>query len=302
MKSQHAITSRFTLIELLTVVSIILILLALFLPMLNSAMSQVRGIFCANNMRSLTVAWSTYANEFNGKMPNATSNAPSGGLWPPTYPPWTGNVTSIPSTKAQRQAALEQGSLWSYVNNYNTYHCPDHPFNRTDKELVRNYSINNFTGGQELCGGFPDMSSLTGSWADPYPGDRPAAGHVASRAMVFVPSKTFVFIEEDDNRGDLVGGYAMSIDKNCWNWTDPPGRWHSISKYDKGGTMFSFADGHAEYWKWQDVRTRTLISPDPVTNIYAAPQTGSVDLIRVKLAICPGNPYVPTVNNNTPNQ
>ncbi len=294
----------FTLVELLAVISVILILLVLLLPMLNSVMSQVRGVFCANNMRSLTVAWSTYANEFNGKMPNATATYPGGGRWPATYPPWSGNVSSVPSTAAQRRAALEQGSLWPYVNNYSAYHCPDHPFNRTPQELVRNYSINNFTGGLEICCGFPDQTALSGGAdgiADPCPSDRPATGHVASMSMVFVPAKTFVFIEEDDNRGDLVGGYFVDIGKDAWRWIDPPGRWHSVSKYDKGGTMFSFADGHTEYWKWRDARTRTQISPDPGVNWYAT-QAGSVDLLRLKLAVCPGNPYVPVLNNNTPNQ
>jgi hypothetical protein len=269
-------------------------------------MSQVRGVFCANNLRSLTIAWNTYTNEYNGKMPNATATQTTSGAWSAASPAWSANVSSIPSTRAQRQTALEQGSLWPYVNNYSANHCPNHPFNRTDKELVRNYSINNFIGGMELPdAGFPDTSTVPGGsrYYDPYPMDRPAAGHIASRSMIFAPSKTFVFIEEDDDRGDLVGGYLFwNMDKNSWNWCDPPGRWHSISKYDKGGTMFSFADGHTEYWKWQDVRTRTLVSSHPESNISAAPQTGNPDLLRLKLAVCPGNPYLPVLNNDTPNQ
>ena len=287
MKGKNSSSRRFTLVELLAVISVILVLVAMFMPAFSLAMAQARKIFCGNNMRTLSLAWTTYSSDNSGYLANATAN-PYGNPPPPTPTAWACNVTVNPATKDDRRAALVQGSLWPYVNNYDAYHCPDHPFNRTPQELVRTYSINNFTGGWETPGGCP--SSNTGY------DNAPASGHVNRIGSIYNPAKTFVFLEDDDSRGDLCGGFVIGMGANSWNWTDPMGRWHGSRTSDKTGTMFSFADGHAELWRWQDARTQ-LISSDPATNIYAAPQTNNPDLLRVKKAVCPDNPYTPWLNN-----
>ncbi len=54
----------FTLIELLIVISIIALLLAILVPALASARSSARTVMCSSNLRSLTTAWTLYANDF----------------------------------------------------------------------------------------------------------------------------------------------------------------------------------------------------------------------------------------------
>ncbi len=281
----------FTVIEMVTVISLILVIASLLLPTFQHATKQARGVVCANNLRNLTIAWISYTGDNSGKLVNATAAISDPAYAPPGAPPWSFIVSYTGgATKQQQEAAMEKGSLWPYVQNRKSYHCPDHPFNGTPKELVRNYSINNFTGGLEAPGGCPDPMGKSANG----PINRPGAGRIATLSMIFNPAKTFVFIEEDDNRGDLTGSFVLGLNKDTWFFTDPPGRWHSINTLDKGGTMFSFADGHTEYWGWRDCRTRTINSDPMVT--MTQPQPGNLDLVRLKLAVCPGNPYFPVLN------
>jgi prepilin-type N-terminal cleavage/methylation domain-containing protein len=61
--------SGFTLIELLVVIAIIGILAALLLPSLSRAKGSAHQIACLNNVRQLQTAWTMYAGEHSGVLP-----------------------------------------------------------------------------------------------------------------------------------------------------------------------------------------------------------------------------------------
>jgi prepilin-type processing-associated H-X9-DG protein len=62
---------KFTIIELLVVVSIISILTGILLPALNMARKSARGVTCKNNLKQLGLAFNMYINDYDGTYPSA---------------------------------------------------------------------------------------------------------------------------------------------------------------------------------------------------------------------------------------
>lgn len=155
--------------------------------------------------------------------------------------------------------SLERGALWAYTGSYEMFRCPSVP-----KELPqirsqnRHYSPNNYLNGD---GWYPSV--------------------VRTIFAVPKPSQTIYFLEEPDPRGANLGSWVMSM--NGITWVDPIGYWHD------DGSNFSFVDGHAEYWKWEDPRTKI---PGQTGSFYVT-QAGNPDLTRVFHGQMPGDPLGP---------
>jgi len=64
----------FTLIEMLTVISIIGVLAALLMPALSGARERGRRIVCANNLRQIGLAIATYSNDYQNHTPTPDYN------------------------------------------------------------------------------------------------------------------------------------------------------------------------------------------------------------------------------------
>src|SRR6476646_5958085 len=58
----------FTLIELLVVIAIIAILAAMLLPSLSRAQQKTQGVYCMNNTKQMTLAWTLYATDNSDKI------------------------------------------------------------------------------------------------------------------------------------------------------------------------------------------------------------------------------------------
>lgn len=79
MRGKH---KGFTLIELLVVVAIIALLISILLPSLSRAREQARATVCMANMRSMGLAFTMYAEQFNGVWPATVDSQANQNRWP----------------------------------------------------------------------------------------------------------------------------------------------------------------------------------------------------------------------------
>ncbi len=72
-------------------------------------------------------------------------------------------------------------------------------------------------------------------------------------------SRAIVFLDEKDDSIDDGVMWAIKFSPNCW--PNIPASWHNL------GEVLSFADGHAEHWRW--LENTTVVGKFP----YAAVTT-----------------------------
>jgi prepilin-type processing-associated H-X9-DG protein/prepilin-type N-terminal cleavage/methylation domain-containing protein len=229
----RAVSSAFTLIELLIVVAIIAILAGLLLPALTKAKSKAQSIACSNNLRQLQLAWLLYADDQNGLLPlnHWFPNSPSGDWWSPPGSWVVGNARTDTTT-----TNIERGTLFSYLKAVQVYHCPTDQ-SKVDKrpQLLR-------TRSYALSGG------LNGN--DPASNPAVVAHFRTSYSQITQPSPAQVWAFWDGSEGRINAGPAAvwpiaQTDRNR-EWLHQPSDRHSR------GANLSFADGHvaSHRWRW----------------------------------------------------
>jgi len=274
----------FTVIELLVIVTVILVLVALLIPSLSSAREQGRRVVCLGNLRNLQIAWHAYANDFNGGLVYCRSWRPTAGR-PRGKKPWLFGF-ALPeqpidfSSKEAWMNIVKQGALWPYIGEFKLYGCPATPkqlrittnMETTDDTqdsfipIRVSYSVAISTG---VDGPLEEFTGL------PQPNEADNFPLYVSNFQHFKESPSgsrMVFLCE----GDLRVAYAAPFHEP--RWRSPPPVYHS------DGTSFSFADGHSEYRKWRDSRSRELgeLARDDFAAYMQAVQEAS--------ALSPGNP------------
>lgn len=232
MRSPVLVESKdgFTLIELLVVIGIISVLAGLLLPAISSAKARTQCTQCLSNLRQLQHCWQMYVDDYQGRVPPNLS-VHTNGAWRSTPDSWIGSSSALVDIDT---FPIEQGLLFKYDYNRSTslYICPaDHsriqnlPGRNLNQRRTRSYSMSGCLGGRPS-----EVQSVA-----------------KTENEIPQPSRLFVFLDEHQDSID---------DAHFLVWPAPDDRWVNLpaERHGKQGT-FSFADGHAEAWKWKWSKT-----------------------------------------------
>jgi prepilin-type processing-associated H-X9-DG protein len=287
-----------TRIDLVVAVACVVFVLANVPIIIAAGRGRAKQEVCMANLRALTAAWTIYADDNAGKIVNGgpmiqttdnCPNCPTGSQYrciaSPPFPgsinqwdclsptfchcnelPWIGPAWStqwwagVPAEECCQKCAIETGALWKYLKNYGVYRCP--------------------TGDKGGLVTYPIIDSMNGMQRSNVP---VGTGWIKNINQIKKPARRIVFLDEEVLSPD---SYAVYYDQQ--SWFEAP-----CARHDNGANV-SFADGHAEYWKWKaqetvDAANQLMAGYTPTTD------AGKQDLYKMQIACYGQLGYTPSI-------
>ena len=253
----------FTLIELLVVIAIIAVLAALLLPALARAKAQAYNLACLNNVRQLEACWHLYALDNADALPpnnflyNIITDTPilQGNSW----------CTNLAIYEAD-PTGIQGGLLFPYNSSLGIYRCP------ADKSTIQ---ARDGTPLPEPRIRSYNMSQSINGAPDPYFADAIPCFTKFTQIMNPSPSMLFTFLDVHEQEILDTEFGIPTLNDVVWGgnvWWDVPANRHNQ------GCNFSFADGHAEHWRWRVPKKVT----DPRGFVQAVPPEEMPDFNRMQ--------------------
>ena len=249
--------TAFTLIELLVVVAIIAVLMAVLMPAMQRAREQGKRAVCLSNVKQFGVSWVLYADENDQKLVNACTVPGTEGHPDRTKEPCWLYFSGDTWTTQQRIDGVKDGAMWPYIKQLKIYKCPT-----GIRGEVNTYGIVDAMNGAMVS--IPGVKDLV----------------IKKKTQIKRPGERLVFVDEGKTS---TQSWTIYYDRESW--------WDGVPVRHGEGTNFSFADGHAEYWKWDDPRT---IKFSRGNSGLTASQPGNQDIQRVQRAAWGGLGYTPS--------
>lgn len=162
--------NKFTIIELLIVISIISILATLLLPSLHRARGSARMAVCMSNQKQIGIAFISYSSSNNTQLPSPLSSSYT---WDDLLAYYDGRVIPSSWNFEGGNSTGSWGGTFEYEHwqgKMSQYQCPEDPTNDGTR-VTRSYAVNAGYPGNWIGARGPIMSgwwTQNGSGTDPW--------------------------------------------------------------------------------------------------------------------------------------